>query len=75
VLPPLFTLLIFLIGSSIYAQAGLDLDPLIYASCAAGMTGTCFHAQLLLVEMGVLPKVLPWLASNCDPPHLYFPSS
>jgi hypothetical protein len=50
----LFTLGIFQIGSCIYAQASLDCNPLIYASLIAGMTSSCNHAQLLLVEMGVL---------------------
>jgi hypothetical protein len=38
---------------SLYAQASLDLDLLIFASPVAGMTGTHHHMQLLLVKMGV----------------------
>jgi hypothetical protein len=37
--PTLFALVIFQIGSCIYAQAHLSHNPPIYASRAAGMTG------------------------------------
>jgi hypothetical protein len=48
----LATSVIFLIGSQIYAQAGLSYDPPIYISCVARMTGACHHAQLSLVKVG-----------------------
>jgi hypothetical protein len=50
----LFALVIFQIGSHIYiflTQASLDLDSPIYTFHIAGMTGMCYHTQLLLVEM------------------------
>jgi hypothetical protein len=42
----------FLNKFRIYAQAGLDHDPPIYASYEAEMIGMLLHVQLLLVEMG-----------------------
>jgi hypothetical protein len=36
----------------LYARAGLDRDPPMFASYIAGMTGPCYHTQLLLVQMG-----------------------
>jgi hypothetical protein len=38
----------------VFAWAGLDLNPPIYASCLTGMTDTQHHTQLLLVEMDSL---------------------
>jgi hypothetical protein len=58
--PALFTLVIFGIGSPVYAQMGLDHDPPIYASGVVVMTGTCHHIQLLLVEMEYLNILLGW---------------
>jgi hypothetical protein len=49
--PPVFyALVIFRIGSHVYACDHPDRNP-IYASCVAGMAGICYHAQLL-IEMG-----------------------
>jgi hypothetical protein len=42
---------IFWIGSDVYAPTCLYCDPPISVSWLAGMTGTCYHAQLLLVEI------------------------
>jgi hypothetical protein len=50
--PALFLLVIFEIGSCTFAWASLDGDLPVEASCLAGMTGVCYHAQLLLIEMG-----------------------
>jgi hypothetical protein len=50
--PSFLLLIIFLIGSCVYAQAVLDHNPAIYASHVAGMADTYHHTQLLLVEMG-----------------------
>jgi hypothetical protein len=50
--PALFALVNFEIGSCANAQAGLDWDPSIYASCGAGMTGVSHHTQHMLAEMG-----------------------
>jgi hypothetical protein len=44
--PTLFILAIFAIGSCFYGLTGLNLDPPISVSHAAGVTGTCHHAQL-----------------------------
>jgi hypothetical protein len=44
----LYALVILGIGPHVYAQAGLDLDPPIYASHIAGITERQHHAQLLL---------------------------
>jgi hypothetical protein len=49
----LFALVILQIRSCVYAQAGRVLDPSIYASCIAEITGV-HHTQLLLVEIGSL---------------------
>jgi hypothetical protein len=50
----LFILVIFLGCASVFALAGLDHDPLIYASCIAEMTGIHVRPSLL-VEMGSCP--------------------
>jgi hypothetical protein len=47
-----FALVIFEIESFFLPWAALDHDPPINASCVAGMTGTCHHAQFLLVGIG-----------------------
>jgi hypothetical protein len=52
--PALFALGIFQIGSPIYAQAGLDRDSPTSASCVAGVTGTCHHAQVSLIAHAAL---------------------
>jgi hypothetical protein len=44
----LFTLGIFGIGSHVYAQAGLNHNLSIAASCIAGVTGVYHHVQLLV---------------------------
>jgi hypothetical protein len=53
--PALYALTIFRAGCHVYAWAGLDIDPPIYASLVAGMTGAHHHAQSFfffkLVEM------------------------
>jgi hypothetical protein len=41
--PTLLALVIFQIGSCVFAQASLDCDPPIYVSCVAGMSDTCYH--------------------------------
>jgi hypothetical protein len=49
--PHLFALVIFWIGSGVYAWASLDCGLPIYASCKAGMTGhTTFPSLLINVE-------------------------
>lgn len=63
-----------LIGSHIFALAGLDLSPLIHASCIAGITGACHCAQLIGLDGGVSLSFLPGLALKHDPPDLYLPS-
>jgi hypothetical protein len=45
-LQPLFALVIFWIGSRVYAPNGLDLN-LIYTSSEDEMTGVVHHTQLL----------------------------
>jgi hypothetical protein len=37
----------------LFAQVGWDCAPPIYASCAAGVTGACYHAQLIYWDGGV----------------------
>jgi hypothetical protein len=44
--PALFALVVFQIGSRIFAQAGLDHDPSVYVSHVAGITGSHHHIQL-----------------------------
>jgi hypothetical protein len=65
----LFALVIFQIGSYIYAQAGLDCNPPIYTSYMAEMTKACHYAQFFISCGGSLVKFLPRLTSNYDPPH------
>jgi hypothetical protein len=50
-----FALVIFQIGSCIYAKAGLGGDSPSYllSLSVAGITGAYRHTQLLLIEMGV----------------------
>jgi hypothetical protein len=60
--PTLFASGIFQIGSNIYAQAGLDCDPPIFASHIAGITGTHHHTQLFSGWDGV-SLILPLLIS------------
>jgi hypothetical protein len=43
----------FKVGSEVFAWAGFDHNPPIYASFVAGMTDICYHTQLFFVEMGV----------------------
>jgi hypothetical protein len=50
--PAHFASVIVELGAHVYAWVGLDLDPLIYAFCAAEMTGTHHHIQLSPIEMG-----------------------
>jgi hypothetical protein len=57
-------LVIFLIGSCFYVQAGLDHHPPVYASLVDGMTGMRCHAKFLIFEMRFLSL---GLASNHDP--------
>jgi hypothetical protein len=42
----------FLNRDSNFGQADLDYDPSSYTSHIVGITGKCFHTQLLLVEIG-----------------------
>jgi hypothetical protein len=49
--PALYVLVIFE-TVLFFAQAGLDCDLSIYASCLAGMTGIHHQVQFVLVEMG-----------------------
>jgi hypothetical protein len=42
-----FGLVIFLIGTWIFAQAGLDLDSPVYASWVAGVTSMCHPTQVI----------------------------
>jgi hypothetical protein len=46
---------------SLYAWDSLDCIPSIYASCIAEITGTHYHPQLLLVEMGSFKRFV-WAA-------------
>jgi hypothetical protein len=55
----LFALVIFQVGSCVYAWANLGHDPPIYAPCRADMTGLYHCTQLLLVEMGTFCPVWP----------------
>jgi hypothetical protein len=66
-LPAMFALGIFHIGSYIYAWTSI----FIYASCVAGMTRT--HSFYWLKWS--LPNFLPGMASNLNPPNLYLPNS
>jgi hypothetical protein len=50
--PALFVLVIFEIGSLLYACAALDYDPPIYASCMAKVTGSHYHTQHFTGEIG-----------------------
>jgi hypothetical protein len=52
-LPVLFALASFQVGSYVYAPGNLHGDPF-YVSYVAGMIGLTHHTQLLLVEMGSL---------------------
>jgi hypothetical protein len=47
----LHALFIFEIGSSVFACASLNHDPLIYVSHVAGMKGMCHHTSFSLHEM------------------------
>jgi hypothetical protein len=42
---------------------------IIYTSCIARITGTCYHTQLCWLKWGLI-HFLPGLASNPKPPHL-----
>jgi hypothetical protein len=41
----LFVLVIFQIGSSVFAWADLNQSPPMYTLCVAGMAGMCHHTQ------------------------------
>jgi hypothetical protein len=58
--PVLFALVIFQIRSCVFAWTRLDLDP-IYASCVAGKTGTCYHAQFTCWDGILLTFSWGWL--------------
>jgi hypothetical protein len=70
----LSALVTFEIEFHFYAWAGLNHNPPIYASCVTGVTDTCHHAHLLLVEKGSW-ELRPRLGSNHDPPDICLPSS
>jgi hypothetical protein len=61
--PILFVLVIFQIGSHIYAWAGLNHHSPIYASSVDGVTGVPHHGQLCIHLDGV-SRTLSWLAVN-----------
>jgi hypothetical protein len=65
--PALFTLVIFEIGSHVYALVNLELKPPVYTSLA-GMIGGNHHAQLFNWLSWSLTNFLP--SSNHDPPNL-----
>jgi hypothetical protein len=44
--------LFFLIGSQVFAQAGLDFDPPVYTFCIAGINSTGHCAQLCWLKWG-----------------------
>jgi hypothetical protein len=71
--PSPFCFSYFRIRSYIYAQAGLDYNP-IYASHVAGIT-IMYHQDQLLVEMGVLLTFLSGLAFSHDHPNVYLSST
>jgi hypothetical protein len=72
--PTLFALALFLIGSYVYAWAGLDHDPgSVYVSYVAGVIGMSYCAQML-VEMGSC-SVLLLMTLNYSPPNLSLLSS
>jgi phage-related protein len=53
-LPRPFCLVTFGKGYQVYAWAGLDNDPPVYASQVARMTRACHHAQIFIAWDGVL---------------------
>jgi hypothetical protein len=62
----LFALVIFEVGSHIYAQASLDLNLPIYASCVDAMTrGIPSFPAFYWLKWGLM-NFLPGLALNCD---------
>jgi hypothetical protein len=63
--PAFFALVIFQVGSCVFARAGLDHDPPTYVSCVTGMTGIHHHAQLFFLNEG-LTNVLSGLSSNLN---------
>jgi hypothetical protein len=73
--PVFFALVIFEIRSHIYAWAGLDHDPSIYA-CCIGWDDRLMPPGPAFYWLGWnLMNFLPRLASNCNPPHLCLLSS
>jgi hypothetical protein len=70
--PSPFSLVIFQIGSPIFAQASLDLHP-IYASCSGGMTGALTTSSLFCRDGEGLINFSP--TSNHDPLDLCLQSS
>jgi hypothetical protein len=44
----MFALATLQTGSCFYAEASLDWEPHIHASCPDEMTGVCYHVQLFI---------------------------
>jgi hypothetical protein len=47
-LPAIFALVIFEIGSPAYAQGSLDHNPPVYVPCGTKMTSTHHHTQIFI---------------------------
>jgi hypothetical protein len=68
--------LFFLIGSQVFAQAGLDFDPPVYTFCIAGINSTGHCAQLCWLKWGgSLLTFSSRLSLNPSPPSLHLPRS